>query len=118
MNIIVNIIKFIKCKFQIKKEDIGKDIQIINNKNLKGENEEIKREIKIKIDGETKSNIFTYIFDKEGSYMIYIISNNIISNKSGLFNDCHSLKEFNFISFNTDQVTNMSNLFINCTALK
>ena len=118
MNIIINIINFIKCKYKIKKEDIGKDIQIINNKNLKGENEEIKREIKIIIDGETKSNILTYKFDKEGSYIFYIISNNIISNISGLFNDCPSLKELNLSSFNTDHVTNMSNLFSNCTSLK
>ena len=31
MNIIVNKINFIKCIYDIKKEDIFKDIQIINN---------------------------------------------------------------------------------------
>ena len=33
MNIIINKMNFIKCIYEIKKEDIGKEIQIINNKN-------------------------------------------------------------------------------------
>ena len=66
MNIIINKINFIKCKYEIKKEDIGKEIQIINNKNYDGYiiNNVIEKEIKVIIDGEIKSNILKYKFDK------------------------------------------------------
>ena len=32
MNIIINKINFIKCKYEIKKDDVGKEIQIISGK--------------------------------------------------------------------------------------
>ena len=43
INIIINNINYIKCIYEIKKEDIGKEIQIINNKDYSGINEEIEK---------------------------------------------------------------------------
>ena len=64
MNIIINKINYIKCIYEIKKEDIGKYIKIINNGTELDKNEEIEKEIKIIIDGEIKTNIVTYKFNK------------------------------------------------------
>ena len=117
MNIIINNINFIKCIYEIKKEDIGKEIQILNNKDGFGENEEIEKEIKVIIDGEIKSNIFKYKFNKEGFYIIYLISYNLLTNLSFMLYNCSSLKELNFSSFNTNQVTSMHEMFYNCSLL-
>jgi len=119
MNIIINKINYIKCIYEIKKEDIGKDIQIINNKSWAAEiNEEIEKEIKVIIDGEIKSNILTSKFNQEGTYIIYLIVYNLLTNMSGMFYNCNSLKELNLSSFNTNQVTDMSYMFSVCSSLK
>ena len=119
MNIIINKIHFIKCIYNIKKEDIGKYIQIINYKNLYGKiNKEIEKEIKIIINGEIKSNILKYKFDKEGDYIIYLISYNKLTDMSYMFRNCSSLKEINLSSFNTNKITDMSGMFCYCSSLK
>ena len=120
MNIIINKINFIKCIYIIKKEDIGKDIQIINNKHpyIYNINKEIEKEIRMIINGELKSKILKYKFDKDGDYIIYIISYNNLTDMSHMFCDCSSLKELSLSSFNTNQVTNMHSIFYNCTSLK
>ena len=73
INIIINKINFIKYIYEIKKDDIGKDIQKINNEILisSDKNEEILKEIKVIINGEIKSNILTNKFNIEGNYIIY-----------------------------------------------
>ena len=120
MNIIMNKINYIKCIYEIKKEDIGKNIQIINNEAYFNEeiNEEIEKEIMIIIDGEIKSNILEYKFNKEGKYIIYLIIVNFLTNMSYIFSHCSSLKELNLSSFNTNQVTSMSYMFSDCSLLK
>ena len=60
----------------------------------------------------------TYKFNKEGDYIIYLISYNDLTNMSYMFYNCSSLKELNLSSFNTNQVTNMSYMFDNCSSLK
>jgi len=119
MNKIINIINYIKCIYEIKRDDIGKDIQIINN-NLDSHyfNEEIEKEIKIIMNGKIISNNLTYKFNTEGLYVIYFISNKLLINMSYMFYNCSSLKEINLSSFNTNQVTNMASMFYNCSSLK
>ena len=120
MNVIINKINFIKCKYEIKKEDLGKDIQIISGNDFFGnlKNEEIKKEMKILINGEINSNILEYKFNKEGIYIMYLISDNFLTNMSYMFCKCISLKELNLSSFNSNLVTNISYMFSNCTLLK
>ena len=104
MNIIINNINYIKCIYEIKKDDLGKDIQILNNKRWLDDdikNEEILNKMKVIINGEIKSNILTYNFNKEGLYNIYITYNHLITNMSYIFFDCSSLKEINLSSFDT-----------------
>ena len=120
MNIIINVINYIKCVYEIKRDDIGKDIQIINNKNKDSYskfNEEIEKEIKIIMNGKIISNILTYKFNTEGLHIIYLISNNLLTNMSFMFSYCSSLKEINLSSFITNQVTDMSFMY-NCSSLK
>ena len=123
MNIIINKIKFIKFIYNIKKEDSDKDIQIIqiinNRDNLcYNENNEIDKEIKVIINGEIKSNILTYKFFKEGIQIIYLISNNDLTNILFMFYKCSSLQELDLSSFNTNLITNMSYIFHDCSSLK
>ena len=149
LNIIFQSINSIKCIYEIKDEDINKDIQIINN-GYKGnwdfieKNKEIMKKIEIIIDGQKKSNIMKYKFDKEGKYIIYIkekekikdmsymfwgcealksidlsnYNNNNVTNLSWMFSFCESLESITFSNFKTDKVTNMSWMFSYCKSLK
>ena len=84
MNIIINKINYIKNIYEIKKEEIGKEIQILNNGYITKDdrfikkNDKIEKEIKVIINGEIKENILNYKFKKEGKYKIYYISDNIL----------------------------------------
>ena len=69
---------FIKCIYEIKKEDLNKEINIINNGyyqlnyvEFKETNKDIENKLKIVIKGETKNGILKYQFNKEGIYTIY-----------------------------------------------
>ena len=121
MNIIINNINYIKCVYEIKQEDIGKEIQIINNKYYDWgdiKNKEIEKEIKVIIDGEIKSNIMKYKFNKEGEYIIYLVSYNLLTDMSCMFYLCSSLIKLNLSPFDTNQVTNMVDMFCGCSSLK
>jgi len=117
---VINKINYIKGIYEIKKDYIGKNIQIINNQNNKAKiiNEEILRKIKIIIEGEIKMNILKYTFTKEGLYRIYIFSEDILNNLSYMFRKCSGLKELDLSSFNTSKVTNMESMFEGCPGLK
>jgi len=120
MNKIINKINYIKGIIEIKKQDIGKKIQILNNKNYydtNTRNKEIEEKIKIIINGEIKSNILKYEFEKEGEYKIYYISEEL-NNMAYMFSRCSGLKKINLTSFKTDKVINMSYMFNRCSRLK
>ena len=123
INIIIDTINSIKCIYRIKKEDINKDIQIINNgyynfNEFKECNNEIRNKIKIMIDGEIKLDIMKYKFNKEGEYIIYILEKEKIKDMSCMFYDCKSLKSIDLSNFNTNNVINMSHMFSDCESLE
>ena len=125
MNIIINKINYIKCIYDIKRDMLGKEIQILNNKEDKqyiyGEqtlNREIINNIDVLINGEIKSNILTHKFNKDGLLTIYVISNEIFTNTSYMFSGCSLLKQIDFSSFNTEQLTKMNKMFSGCSSLK
>ena len=137
----------IKCLYDIKKEDINKDIQVYNNKNniekyiksvsiyRQDEKDEKKKLINngiCKFDKEGKYFIF-YEFDKTVNDLSHIFNNcstltrvnmptfndSDITNMSCMFNKCNSLKQIDFLnSFNTKKVTNMSDMFRGCISLE
>ena len=130
---------YITCTYEINKEDIGKDIQIISEVN-----NEVKEKVTLMINGENKSNTFKLKFYKEGKFNVIIIvdksltnmsqmfekcenlkkidlsklKNFNVTNLSSMFDGCSLLKNINFTDFNTDKVSNMSRLFSQCLSLK
>ena len=45
-------------------------------------------------------------------------NSNLVSNISGMFQGCNSLKYINFYNFDTSKATNMSTLFYGCSSLE
>ena len=150
MNFIRSIEKenYIKCIYNIKEKDIGKKIQIINNKYdydlfwYNKKNNEIENKIKIMINGEEIKSL-TYKFTQLGKKTVYLIEKEPIITMSGMFYECKcleniissfktckvnemswmfcgcsSLKEINLSSFKTDNVTNMMKMFYGCSSLE
>ena len=123
INKLINQINFIKGVYEIKKEDLGKEIQILNNgiefnKEFIKTNEGIEKKIKIIINGEIKTDILKYKFKKEGRYIMYYIVNDTLYNMSGLFCNCSSLKEINFSSLNANDIFKTMGMFCNCSSLE
>ena len=131
MNIVINKINFIKGIFEIMKEDIGKEIQILNNSYngfdpyihhdnlfIINKNFEIDEKIEVIINGIIKRNIFKYKFNREGIYTIYYLQKELLINMSFMFYGCNKLKEIYLSNFNTDNIKGMKSLFSKCSLLK
>ena len=132
-NILENINKnFIIGEIYIDKEDINKDIQIINSfENLKREGKlnvakdyeydyenekEIKGNIEIKINGKIIEFIYYYKFKDEGKYIIEYKFKNNLTKTNHMFYGC-DLTNLDLSNFNTQNVTNMSWMFSRCNSL-
>ena len=117
----------------INKEDINKDIQIINSfendkrkwnwkdreDDYKYENEkEIKENIVIKINGKIIEFTYFYKFKEEGKYTIEYLFKNNLTKTDYMFYHCELLTNLNLSNFNTQNVTNMSYIFVGCQSLK
>ena len=94
------------------------------------------------IDGELKTKINSYLFNKKGKYNVYFIFDSFLSNLSKFFYFCTNLEELdfsafipeylydmnsmcseyislkNFSSFNTENVSDLSFIFYNCSSLR
>jgi hypothetical protein len=79
---------YIICTYEINKENIGKEIQILSETN-----NEIKGRVSLMFNGEKKSNIFKLKFDKEGKFNIIIIVDKSLTNMSHMFEKCEHLKK-------------------------
>ena len=117
----------------IKKEDINKDIQIINSyEDGKREGklifyvggvecsneEEIKENIEIKINGKINEFTYYYKFNKEGKYIIEYLFKNNLTKTCYMFGNCNLLISLDLSNFNTQNVTDMSGMFYDCNSLK
>jgi len=116
----------------IKKEDIGKEIQIINSYNeyckkkplnKKNIKEEFKNEKEIKeiiiIEINNKKIPFSYIhkFEKEGVYQIKYKFNKSLTNSYMLFNNCSNLIKLDLSKFDGKNIINMYGMFCDCSSL-
>ena len=116
----------------IKKEDLNKNIRIINSyENLKREGKledsvddwkyenekEIKENIEIKLNGKIIEFTYYFRFNKKGKYIIEYSFKNNLTKTCYMFNGCKSLKNLNLSNFNTQNVTNMSGMFFGCKSL-
>ena len=138
ISFILNDIKFqsqnyIIAEFEIKAENINKDIRIINSfehsnlqewkKNkkdrLKYKNEQmIKENCIIEINDESIPFCYYYKFREEGRFIIKYSFLNKINNINSMFLDCSCLKSIDLSNFRCDNVTDTSYLFFNCDNLE
>ena len=129
---LINMNNFIIGEINVEKDDINKNIQIINSfeelksiykwkdkdDDFKYENEkEIKENIVIKINGKIINFSYYYIFEKEGKYKIEYIFKNNLTKTDFMFAGCKSLTNLNLSNFNTQNITNMSGMFYYCKSL-
>ena len=117
----------------INKEDINKDIRIINSfenykrndkwredreDDYKYENEkEIKENIIIKINGKIIEFAYYYKFKEKGKYIIEYLFKNNLTKINYMFYNCKSLTNLDLSNFNTQNVTDMNSMFSNCNSL-
>ena len=117
---------FIIGEICINKDNINKDIRIINSfenfkrerrrkeeeDDYKYENEkEIKENIEIKINEKIIEFTYYYKFKKEGKYNIEYIFKKNLTKTNHMFFGCNSLTNLNLSNFNTQNVTNMGYMF-------
>ena len=112
----------IKMRLIIKKNDVNKPTKILYNikekmpdcdiKELTGENAELY------INGKQCKYKSYFTPEKEGIYDILLIIKILMKNGCCLFYGINNLQSLDLSSFNTQNVTNMSYMFYNCSNLK
>ena len=123
---------YILAEINIEKDDINKDIRIINTfeehkkiNNLddekddyKYENEkEIKENCIIKINNKRIQFNYLYKFKEKGKFIIKYLFKKNIKNLNFMFSGCNSLTNIDLSNFNTQNVNNMSWIFSECNCL-
>ena len=118
INKIIQSINYIKCVYDIKESNVGKEIQIINNIDYFGKkkNNEIEK-LEIYSNGIKQDLTLKYEFFEKGKKSLIIMSKENITNMNGMFFKCSSLTSLNLSNFNTNNVTNMSYMFNKCSKL-
>ena len=120
-------------QIEIKDEDVNKDIRIINSFEeckkikkfpddkyeylLKNE-EEIKKNCIIKIEGTIIPFNYFYNFNKTGKYTIEYSFLSNVTKTSYMFFGCENLININLSNFKSQNVNNMRSMFSNCKSLK
>ena len=123
---------YITAKIRINKDDIDKNIRIINsfekykieNKikqssdNIKYENEqEIKENIQIQIDKKYIDFSYFHKFKSEGEYTINYFFRESMTNTNYMFCNCNSIISIDLSNFNTRNIINMNHMFYFCHSL-
>ena len=115
IELIINKISYIRCTYEIFDYNY---VQIINNTDGIEINKDIESKIKILNNGKEEKLIFTKKFDKTGIKTLYFSIDKILNDMSFLFNNCSTLKTVDFISCETNNVTNMRAMFQSCHKLE
>ena len=110
-----NIQMLIKCIYEVKDNN---EIQIINNQNGDYKNEEIEQKIKILNGNEKEQLTFKKKFNNLGKNIIIFICEKKLKNMDVIFNQCSSLKQIEFINFDTSRVKSMNGMFFGCKELE
>ena len=94
-------------------EEVKRNYLYGNLENIKGiENEkEIKENCEIYLNNKRIDFCYEYKFEKEDKNEIKIISKTPLNNTNFIFSGCSSLTSLNLSNFNTNNVTNMWNMF-------
>ena len=125
-----NIIKnnFIIGEIYISKENIGKDIRIINSYedycrewyyDIEEEykNEKEIKECKIEINEKKISFCYLHKFESTGKYKIKYTFENNLTKVNYMFYKCSSLKNLDLSNFDSKNITDMSYMFCDCNSL-
>ena len=127
-----NTINSIKGEIKIDSNNTNKNIQIINsfenyqrtrnvelneNDNINMNEEEIKENIEIKINGKTINFTYLHQFESNGVYQIEYIFKKFLKKTNHMFADCKYITNFDFSNFNTEYNENMSYMFSGCESL-
>ena len=125
-------INSIKGEINIDSNNTNKNIQIINsfenyqrtrnvelneNDNINMNEQEIKENIEIKINGKTINFTYLYQFESNGVYQIEYIFKKFLKKTNHMFADCKYITNFDFSNFNTEYNENMSYMFSGCESL-
>ena len=124
---IKNMIDFIKissiigCEFDIKKENLNNEVQILNSEKknffIKILSENLENYCDLYINNKKIQFCKKYKFDKEGKYKINILSRKLLTDMSYMFSECIYLSSLDLSNFITNNVTNMKYLLFNCNSL-
>ena len=110
---------YILAIYKIDKEDINKKIQIINCNKDNSNKKMIENSCEIFLNNEKINFSYFYTFNKEGEYTFKFNFNTKLTNISFLFYNCINLISIDFFTnFNTENVSDMSNMFWECNELK
>ena len=108
------------CEYNIEKDDIMKEIQILNFNNnifsLLFKNN-LEKYCDLYLNDEKIEFCWKYKFKKEGKYKIKIISKRLLNDMSCMFYYCSSLTSLDLSNFITINVKNMSYMFSDCSSL-
>ena len=107
---------FIIATYNIKKDDINKDIRILNC--CEDNKKEIEESCQIYLNNEKINFNFFYKFNTENKYTFKFYFNKLLTNTSYLFYECSSLISLDLSNFKTYNVTNMEYMFRNCIMLE
>ena len=124
----INHNNYISCIFEIQKNKLSDDIQILNcyeeakkensviNEGVNNE-KDLLRNCIIYVNDKKIGFCFKYKFPVEGKYFVKIIFKNNIENVNYLFANCSSLSSCDLSVFNSNFVKNMSGMFFGCNNL-
>ena len=125
----INTLNYITSEVKVNKNDINKDIRIINSYEQFSKDNKWKIEEKYKNEGEIKNNIeikiddkiipfsYFYKFKKKGNYRIKYTFKNNMKNINYMFSKCSSFINIDLSNFDTAYITNIDNIFNGCSSL-
>ena len=128
---IKNIIEYINnneiiCKFNIKKDNIGKEIQILYNNNKNNNNylnklfyiNDLEKYCELYLNNNLRINFcWKYRFEKEGENKIKILAKQLLNDMNCIFNECQYLNSLDLSNFNTSNVEDMRGMVQSCYSL-
>ena len=128
---IKNIIEYINnneiiCKFNIKKDNIGKEIQILYNNNKNNNNylnklfyiNDLEKYCELYLNNNLRINFcWKYRFEKEGENKIKILAKQLLNDMNCIFNGCQYLNSLDLSNFKTSNVEDMRGMVQSCYSL-
>ena len=107
---------YIYAIYEIKNDDLNKNIKILNYND--SNKEEIEKLCNIYLNDEKINFDFEYKFDRVGKYNFIYEFSDLLTNASKLFYECNLLISLDFQSFKTNYITDMSDMFNGCSSIK